>query len=193
MFGWFRHVLPAFLLGAASVANGQQFDPGDPAFDSTIRAKYEKTTALPDSIAFLETMRTLTLLSDPAGVIQTAMGLDRPSSEEFLQLLLTTFGTVNAEIAAAETEMGCQSRVPRVYGDDVYELFENMDDMTENVARKHYESVRSAIDGKTAAKLHQWLQMQKPNITYVKFNHKEAYQRANEDASARLAELCNRR
>jgi len=193
----YHKVLLGLLVISASAANAQDMNVGNPKYENTIRVEYSNSPLLPDGVAFHTTMRMLDFLEsdDPysgIGWIQTEMGLDESDSQEFLNLLLSTFESVETEIEYVTSELGCVSGVPRVYGDDVYTVFEDMDDAREDVAAKHVQILKSKMGEDMAARLQQWLDLRKLSISHIKFKMKAHWEQTGGDADARLAGICNR-
>ena len=193
----YQKVLLGLVVISASVTNAQDMDIGNPEYENTIRVEYSNSPLLPDGVAFLVTMRMLDFLESDephsgTGWIQTEMGLDESDSQEFVNLLLSTFESVETEIEYVTSELGCVSGVPRVYGDDVYTVFEDMDDAREDIAAKHLHILKSEIGEDMAARLQQWLDLRKLSTSQVKFKHKESYELAGKSGDVTLAAICNR-
>jgi hypothetical protein len=174
----------------------QEIDFGNPEFERTIRVKYVNSPELPDGVAFTLIMQVLEALnedsrSDTVETIQLEMKLDKKEAEQFLALMLNTQLSYTEEVHKRSMEMACSLGVPRAAGNDVYSLFERMDDAVDDLGTEYLSAIVDEIGEKKAINLHKWIDRQKVNVVAVRYKHKEYYERRGASADAEIASICN--
>ena len=106
-------------------------------YRATIRKQYEYTDDLPDGISFSTTLASLMhdQQRDPA-------------------LATRSF---RRKALIEKRDALCDGQVPKVYGDEVYSLFERMDDYQDTLAEHYYLSVLDKLPEETAQRFEAWI------------------------------------
>lgn len=168
-----------------------------PGSDEAIRVIYDRTSSLPDGIAFLTTTKTL-LAMDEADhdsaieVIQRSMGLDRSDAEQVIEILADVNESLKGAHDEATRELACAPDTPRASGAEVYPLFEAIDDRKELLGAEHLAIAKSRLGEGLAARLQAWLESEKFSITHVKVRHEQAYLETGANPDEHLHAICNR-
>lgn len=184
------------ILGEFTRAQSPETMLNDPEFARTVRTQFVQSALLPDGVAFHSIMRLAKYMQasddpeDAAGWVQSEMGFSDGLSSDFVDSLLAALNTLEAEIQAATRTMACLGPTPIKAGEDIYSLFEEMDDMRDDLAESSFDAFVGELDAKSAAAFQRWVDRQKLNVTHVKFKHKEHYESQGASADASLASMC---
>jgi hypothetical protein len=164
-------------------------------FANSIRFEFANTDALPDGMSFTVSLKSLRVLSeeDPAIVTSYLMfgtGLSESDAEELGIELLALEKKFEIEKRRRRNELLCDNGVPRVYGDEVFTVFEQMDEISnaysEEVFREFYESQSAEVkDG-----IRKWNDTAKLRTTVIRFKFKEHYAQTGGSADAVAARIC---
>lgn len=184
------------LVSCASISFAQGLDLDDPEVAKTIRSQYVYSPLLPDGSAFYNTLLMLNAMHSEIpktadAWIQSEMGLDGEASQEFLWLMLDTLDSLDTNIKNFTQQTLCEAGIPKAVGDEIYPLFESIDDAREDLASDSLRIMRGQIDTDLGARLQQWLDKRKLNIAQVNFDYKKMYERKGASVDARLAAICN--
>jgi len=192
----FGAVIFATIMASASIAaDTVQGLLNDPAYAKNIRTKYVRSNLLPDGVAFRSILVLVKAFNDEDPydadfMVQSNMGLEGNESIVFKDLLLASLESLKSAESTVTQEMACEFGVPRASGEGVYPLFEAMDDAVDDLAAASLETLLGKLDADTAARLQQWLTIQKVNVVHVRFNHKEHYATAGMSADVSIANIC---
>lgn len=168
--------------------------PGNLDYDpATVRAVYDHSPDLPDGDAFLAIMRAAQHFEDQTAIvwIQSGTGLSGPEAAELLDLLRSASAAFDAEFDRRVAAMACVA-TQRLSTNDVYGLFEAMDDLRTALAAQYFAAIKGTAGGERSAVLDQWVSSQKLNIVEIKQRHKTAYEKAGADPLQRLNAICDR-
>ncbi len=162
-----------------------------------VRAVYDQTSALPDGLAFVSTIRMLAVMNDAdnasaLNVIERGVGLTGVEAQEFLSDILAAYDSFNADYDAYTKQLLCPTNKARPVGDEIYPLFEAMDDAQETLGTKHLDAFSAELGKDEAARLHAWLVSRKHSITHVKIQYKPHYEEARAIPDEKLYDICER-
>lgn len=192
----FRAVILATVMASVSIADETvQGLLNDPAYAKNIRTKYVRSNLLPDGVSFRSILVLVKALDDEDPYdadfwVQSNIGLEGNESTVFKDLLLASLESLISAERTVTQEMACEFGVPKASGEGVYPLFEAMDDAVDDLAAVSLDTLLRKLDADTAARLQQWLTIQKVNVVHVKFNHKEHYATAGMNADVNIANIC---
>ncbi|MGH7927777.1 MAG: hypothetical protein ACREQV_08285, partial [Candidatus Binatia bacterium] len=125
-------------------------------------------------------------------VIERGVGLTGAEAQVFLSDVLAAYDSFNADYDAYTKQLLCPTDEPRPVGDEIYPLFEAMDDAQETLGAKHLDAFSAEIGEERAARLHAWLASRKLSITHVKIRYKPNYEEARAIPDERLYDICER-
>lgn len=163
--------------------------------DSTLRAKYANSRALPDALAFKIAIGTVSELyvkkpSLAQSIVRNRMSMDNAQSVAFLAKLIVEHESLESDISSARIDLLCSQGVPKVTGPDVYTALDAADDAEEQIARTHLISFRRELTGDQSDKLERWIEESKDNTVYMKFDHRKLYEQQGVDPDAVIPLLC---
>lgn len=186
-------VLVAVLLSLATAASSQQTASPNPAAEPLIRKEFRNSPDLPDSIAFLTTLRFLESVNEgdsdlAVQFVEDGTGLEGIEAEEFLALLLMTLESAEDEMNEKKVEV-CRSSAPKS-PPQAYATFRALENVTEHVAAVRLHRLRAEIGPDKAQRLERWLDERKLETQYVEYNRKEMYRRDGRDPRERLNAIC---
>ena len=164
-------------------------------YRSTIRREHSNTAELPDGISFSVTLASLMSMkgSDPieaTHVLMQKMVVGKVEAGHILDLLSAGYESYKKQIFAKKQMELCAGAIPRVYGDEVYSLFEELDDYQDAVAEEVYRSVLEELSAENAEKFRAWIDRAKLSTVSVRYNHKKHYEYMGAIGDTRAAELC---
>lgn len=183
------------LLGSDST--DQIIDLYSPEAEPYFRAIHHGTQQIPDGIAFVSASRSMKIWIErdgpaAASYLARESGLSLAVAREVMALSTKAVTQYEADADAELKEQGCTNDgVQKVYGDAVYDLFEQMDDRREVIAAKHFESVKNQLDGNSVVQLQDFIEAFKENMTYAKPRHKATYQRLSRNGDTVLSVHCS--
>ncbi len=193
-------IIFAMLMGASIVfvaaAKAQVFDPESPDSAEIIRESFINSDMLPDGIAFVEQARILRIIAErdfeqAVESLATESGLSIAKAEEALTLSLGALDSIAVELRNEQRQTGCESNgQQKLYGENVYVHFEQMDDVNEVISASHLAAVKRDLGEEAGLLFGDWLDSRKRNTSYIKFDFKKAYERSGESADGVLAGIC---
>ena len=174
-----------------------QDDVTDPDFDDTLREKYANSRELPDAIAFLIAIGTVSELykkspSLAQSIVRNRMSMNSAQSAEFLTKLISEHESLESDISSNIIDLLCSQGAPKVSGPDVYTALDAADDAEEQIARKHLTSFRQELAAEQADRLDQWIEESKESTVYIKINHRKQYEQQDIDPDAIVPLMCGR-
>ena len=164
-------------------------------YRSTIRREYSNTADLPDGVSFSVTLAFLMNMksSDPAEAmhfVMQKMVVSNVDAGHILDLLSAAHESLRKQVLAKRRDALCAGATPRVFGDEVYSLFEELDDHQDAEAEKLYRSVLEEMSAENAEKFRTWIDGAKLSTVSVRYNHKKHYEYMGAIGDTRAAELC---
>lgn len=185
-----------YALFTISLATAQSTDRYDPVAEQTTRAAYVQSTRLPTEMAFVNTVKLIQNMyeDDPETTvewIQIKTGLDEAKVLEIVNRMITADTAIDNDNNAASQQLACNHGVPRVSGENVYATFEEIDDEQERIAARHLKTFQEDIGPEASARVTQWIQTRKQNITYIKFDQEKHHTRLGANPDAEISRLCN--
>ena len=166
------------------------------AFDEdTIRTKYVNSQDLPDGIAFAVSILGLVGSSgDNPEMAVAIIGQKMRLKEEDAEILRDRLAEINnaywESVRDAQYELLCSGHVPKVYGDDVYDVFQTLDDVRDSLAEEKYLSLMSDLPEDYADRLGRWVDASKLNTTSIRFDFKKRYESTGKSVDAVAANIC---
>jgi len=195
-----RYVRVLFLISSlcllAVMRAHAQGDLDDPEIARTIRAKYIQSANLPDGLAFYITMNTLSMMNSvdresAIGSVQDNMGLSPSESEQVLDHLLRTLDSLKIDHDKISRDLACTpSRRPPA-GDEIYSVFEAMDDAWGTVGRRYLAITKKELGQENSARLQQWVESNKFSIAHVMYRHKEHWEQTGGNPNETLLGICS--
>src|SRR5690606_2254606 len=160
-----------------------------------VRVKYDQTANLPDGLAFISTLRVLSEMSaidtDSAiDLIQRGMGFSQDDAQSFLDLVLEMSRAYSADYDRQARLLFCSKEKPRPAGNNLYPLFEALDDSELPLGNKYLALIKAELSQDKAARFQAWLNSRKSNITLVRVRHKEHYEQLGRDPDQTVYALC---
>lgn len=183
------------ILSSSTVAQtANSVDQLDPEM---IREKFIHSSELPDGVSYRNILNVVKGMHDEDPTmavywIKSSMNTDLSQAEALVEVLLEAGRTLRERNNDAIRARACSHGIPVVTGEDVYSVFEEIDDLSDDVAWESLQDLKRDLGDEMAAGLDQWVQAQKQNIVHVKMNHKNAYQASGESVDARIAAICTR-
>jgi hypothetical protein len=179
----------------SSAISAQESETGSQVDRSTFKSFLQGSSDIPDGITFHVAILSMVALADDdpefaTGVIQEEMRLDLGRSEELLSLFRETIKQIAADTARLKEEIGCITGVPRVYGQDTFTVFEQMDDIDELVASSYFLRAKNQVGQETGQELQSWVSRQKLNTVYAKYDHSKVSERSGAGGYERLERIC---
>ena len=180
-----------------SVPGAEALDLSNEEFANVARTSYSNSPQLPDGIAFITTIRAITIINgeEPAsaeGMVMLRMGLDLDSAQKIITSMQIARDEYDSEVRNLIAEMGCDYGVPKVEGEPVFSLLESIDDAKDELATDHLVVFQEKLDANTAARFQLWLQKRKLSVVHINFNHKElAKVVGNTNVDAEMTTLCS--
>ena len=198
-----RHLSVGILLAICSSSSAQDNSATNETSvtastdESAVRVKFDRSPDLPDGIAFsMSITNLLSMVENDSdfGIswIQEFFDVDEAKSVQLIGLFSEAAYDIETAIQESMQEIGCTTGVPRVYGDNTYKAFEQMEDTREAIAQAHLLQVKSQLDDDIADRLQAWIDDQKLNIVYSKTNHRKLSQKIGADGYERLERICQK-
>jgi hypothetical protein len=166
-------------------------------FSKTVRFELANTDEMPDGMAFTASLMSLSILSeeDPSFIVaalMSGMGLTKSESETLGPQLVALQEEFEDEKRRRRLDLLCANGVPRVYGDDVYTVFERMDDITDNYSEELFLSFYGSQPTEIKDRIRKWTNDAKRRTTVIRFNFKKHYEQTGGSADAVASRLCLR-
>jgi hypothetical protein len=152
--------------------------------------------SLPDGIAFIERVRVFSAFSEndyekAVLYFSDESGITKEDAKQIVLLSVDALSEIESDVRARNQQLGCaESGGQKVYGDQVYPVFEEMDDIREVVADEHLKILMNSLSPQNRNLFGQWLDIKKLDTQYIKFDFKKAYERSGESADAVLSRIC---
>lgn len=180
------------------LADQQQYTIDSPEVQQSIRTKHDRSSTLPDGIAYMETIDYLIASEQAFGAgsaalsISKNMGVSMERAQALFPQFEESFNEIQSQIDEKTIEIGCDSGNPRYYNDEAYAALERIDDAREQVADREFDAQKQALPENEAARLHQWIELQKSKIVHIKFDYRKFDQLTGRDQTATLSKICTR-
>ncbi len=157
-----------------------------------IRHEYHNSPDLPDSVSFHNILVSVTGADEEdrafaVGLVQHRMGLSLGDAEQLVDHMIATFASFNAEMSEMVERLACSKRHT---GDQIYTVFESIDDVRNGLLTKHLAIMKSELSRDQTESFDAWLQMRKPHISHIEYRHKEAYEFYGANAETTLETIC---
>lgn len=201
-------LLSGMLLSASALAQTSSERPSDsrtftidsPEVRASIRKEWKGSPDLPDGIAFVQQARLLQTAVAAAGDAQDAsfhfrvqLGVTEDEGAKIYEQMLLGLKAYETETDAMTYSSACERGAPRAFNEDAYNVLESIDDAREGIAEKAYRSAIAELPAHVATAFSRWLQDQKKNLTYTKFDYAKFDQATGRNQSVTLAQICNSR
>ena len=92
---------------------------------------------------------------------------------------------------ALQNDLLCSGGVAKVYGDDVYAVFQIIDDVTDAKAEEYYLALKSDLLEDQSDQLTRWVDARKLVTTSIRFDYKKRYEFTGRSVDAKAAEICH--
>lgn len=160
---------------------------------AAVRVKHDRSSSVPDGIAFRETIRFLNYRyeKDPSRAVQwivEAMGLSASEAHEFVIHAVDTNQAIESDNQQSTIDLACAGKA---YDRNAYKVLEQMDDTYEEIAERHFQETKKRLGDENGARLQLWINSQKHSITHIKFDHEKLDQISGGDANTLLTDLCS--
>lgn len=190
-----KAIVVGLVLFPAAIAFTQDLNPLDPVHADIIRVEHQHDRSLPDGIAFRNVLRMLVVMAgdeDEVGIqwVQSRMGLVHEEARSMAIEMQAALTDLVAATENAHRATSCPSDGSRATGDDVYALLDALDDISAQIAAQHLLIFKAKIGVENAARLQQFLDIEKTKMTYIKFDHKKLYEKRGANADEVLATFC---
>lgn len=192
-----KYTLLCIMIVAASELNAQSTGESREFDENVIRLQQINTVEIPDGIAFKMVLAVVSNLHGEherlsTGYIQTNMGLSEDRASTLANELRTVSARLNQEIADVTNEKLC-SRSESLTNDEIYSVLDTLDDLSESISEEHLTLFTSPMAPDEAARLRQFLELQKANMGWMKLDHKKYYEINKIDPNSAVARICGKR
>lgn len=179
----------------SSTDTGFSVDDREARYRATVRNEFQNSEDLPDGISFSTTLASLMHLrrSDPdvaTQIVMQEMGINRNDSLEVINMLSSASQSFRRKVLVEKRDALCDGEVPRVYGEEVYSLFEKMDDYQDAAAEQYYLAVVQKMSETNSRKFQDWIDRAKLSTVSTRYKQKEHYEFSGAIGDTRAAELC---
>jgi hypothetical protein len=161
-----------------------------------VRASFHGSSELPDGIAFQEFLRIIAAGDWPAyELVASALGIQLtddslPEIRQRTEYFRDINRSLRIEKNATAFAMLCpENRADRT-NEDVYDVMNDVDDVQEVIAEKHYLVAISSISVEERRTLQKYLNELKAGITYVKVDDSARIEEQNLDVRIGMEQYC---
>lgn len=145
------------------------------------RESYHGSYDLPDGISFVHTVLFIEALkagNDESEYtwLEGEMDIGREDAEELVDAVIDAKAKADVAIERKSYELLCNGEVQRVYGEDLYPVLEEIEDLGETVPEQYLNELYEQLDEPMADKLAQLVHERKLNVSYAKHDQKAAFE-----------------
>ena len=162
------------------------------------RTNYDKSSDLPDGLAYISTVRFLLAVNetDPISAVQLVqdgmMGLSKTEAQVVLHMIESSHESYVQDYDNLTRKLLCPSDRPRAAGNDIYPIFQALGDSDLELGTKHLTALLGQMSEDHAVRFSAWMTTQKNYITYSKINYKQEYERYRAIPDEVQYAICNR-
>ncbi len=186
-------MISIILLLAITSDASAQIDINSAEVQAAVRVKHDRSSSLPDGIAFRATIRLVNAFyeEDPALAIEFVrqeMGLSAAEARGFANHAVVTHDAIESENRQSTTNLACDGKA---YDRNAHKVLEQMDDAYEDIAERYFQENKKRLGDENGARLQLWIDSQKHSTTYIKFDHEKLDQISGGNAGSLLTTLCS--
>ncbi len=191
-----KSILALLLLSTSMLCIGAE----RPELPDSIRVSYDATNSheIPDHVVFAFNVFALVAGNESdrelaAGMVHYGMGLHETPDEAYpiLDYLLEVGSEINKESDAEIRRVPCGDHRPA--GPAVFRVLDSIDDLREQIWKKHYVVTLAHFDPATTRELKAWWRSTAPSIFYAKFDSAKLAEKRAQGPEEYLSAWCARK